>query len=321
MRTGLRSALLAGAIAAGLACGGGGSTDPGPTTPADPSNPSDPVSPANPSDPSSPSTPSTPSIPSTPAAAPTVTAERLDAAAECDGLVPAQIPDPIAVTRTPPAGASCAGGVSDGTGHVALAAMDASGAVFQVRTPGGDARGEFRAHARMVAQRSGWHAVAITTVDRDVAQPYGGGFIHVRGIQLEHVVVAADGTIVQRTLVSPYGRDSLRGWTFGEDPLGGSVVQVNEVDMFGNHFQGIGAHRFDAAGGRLHATAIAYGSSLGEFMASAASNRGGTLHLFYDPGYSNASWRDRDGAQLQPDGFEGMQNVLVGITPDELASA
>ena len=75
MRTALRSVLLACAVAAGIACGGGGSTDPGPTTPADPSNPSDPVSPANPSDPSSPSTPSTPAGP------PTVTAERLDAAA------------------------------------------------------------------------------------------------------------------------------------------------------------------------------------------------------------------------------------------------
>lgn len=319
MRTALRSVLLAGVAVAGIACGGGGgggSTDTGPATPTDASNPSDPGSPANPSDPSSPSTPSTPAGP------PTVTAERLDAAAECDGLVPARFPLPIAVTRTPPAGASCAGGVSDGTGHVALAATDASGdAVFQLRMPGGDALGELRAHARMVPQASGWHAVAITTVDRDVAEPYGTGSIHVRGIQLEHLVVAADGSIVQRTVVSPYGRSSLRRWTFGEDPLGGSVVQVHEVDMFGNHFHGIGAHRFDAAGARLHATPIAYGSQLGDFMAGAASNRGGTLHLSYAPGSSSASWRDRDGARLQPDGEEPIQDVLGGITPDELERA
>ena len=134
-RTALRSVLLACAVAADRVWWRR-FDGPGPTTPADPSNPSDPVSPANPS--VRRARPRRRRPRARPPSRPSDSTRRPSAT-----LVPARFPHPIAVTRTPPAGASCAGGVSDGTGHVALAATDASGdAVFQVRSPGGDARGE-----------------------------------------------------------------------------------------------------------------------------------------------------------------------------------
>lgn len=54
------------------------------------------------------------------------TFERVDGGGDCAGLVPARDVAPVTVRRSPPAGAACLGGTSDGTGAVAVGA----------RTPG-----------------------------------------------------------------------------------------------------------------------------------------------------------------------------------------
>jgi hypothetical protein len=217
-----------------------------------------------------------------------VSIERLDASAECDGIVPASAPAPVTVRRTPPGGATCAGGISDGTGHVAVAARAAGGASWQV----------FAADGRPLRTFSAWPAAA---------RPEGFGGIRVspgpdeQRPMVEHVSIAPDGGLRAAFAASgdPEAETHFR-WSFGGDPAGGSLVLSRSVTLGGNHWHLLRAHRFDAGGARAWGAGgarVEHGPdpTAPLFMAGAVSTRGEALAVYQHSAFLHASWLDRSG--------------------------
>jgi hypothetical protein len=82
--------------------------------------------------------------------------ERLDPDPECDGLAPERIPEPV-TARVENPGGRCLGGISDGTGHVAVAI--APGLPWnraQVFSPAGAALARFNVWGEVAPQPDGW---------------------------------------------------------------------------------------------------------------------------------------------------------------------
>jgi hypothetical protein len=171
----------------------------------------------------------------TPMPEPTVTFERLDTASECDGLLPTTAPLPVAFTRSMPAGEECAGGVSDGTGNVALIARRAPSDLDVVAVSSdGRTLGTFDAQSVVLPQPEGWHVVH---AEGDPDRPK----VWLRAI-------APDGAVARETKVSPDNPNLNRFyWQLSEDPLGGSLLMIRlwSAGPF------LYAHRFDAAGAPL----------------------------------------------------------------------
>ena len=208
------------ALAASIACGAAEAT------PAA-------VSPGAGTTPSSTSTPASPAI-----SAPSVAIERLDPSPECDGLLPDGAPPaPVSAVLAPGAGATCGGGVSDGTGHVALGAgLATAGSIFEAHAPDGAPLGRFTAVA-IAPEPAGWHGL---TVDPgpSALQP-----------RVNDVVFAPDGAAIAVKTVSPDPATATAfRWSFAQDPLGGGGESVSSTLLAGNHWFRIDAHRTDAAG-------------------------------------------------------------------------
>jgi len=84
----------------------------------------------------------------------TVQIQRLDAHAECNGLVPAGAPDAVAVETGPASTSSGGPGISDGTGHVALAVRTGGGwRQWQAFTPDGRPRETFVLRSDICSRR------------------------------------------------------------------------------------------------------------------------------------------------------------------------
>jgi hypothetical protein len=210
-RRGMRALALAvscSVVAVLSACGDSSST-PGAAPPPSPDPGGTPTT-AEPS-PEPPSGPSpTPGPPPTPDRF--VDVERLDPHAECDALVPAQVPAPVTATiAAPPRGdGGCGRGVSDGTGHVAaLVRSTPRGAEWQVFAPGGSARETFTITSDLWPQPEGWQGVQAATSGNPSS--------------LTLLTFFADG--------SPRRSEQPQGpgfgppiWAVAPQPLGGSVV-------------------------------------------------------------------------------------------------
>lgn len=234
----------------------------------------------------------TPTPEPSPNPAPTVTFERLDTASECDGLLPATAPVPVAFTRSTLAGEDCAGGVSDGTGHVALIARRASDDLSVVAVASdGRTLGAFDAQSVVLPQPEGWHLVH---AEGDPDRPA----VWLRAI-------APDGTIARETKVSPDNPNLSRFyWQLSEDPHGGSllIVRLWSASPF------LYAHRFDAAGAPLWPALgieIAYGRHVNVF-AGAVSRHGAAL-----VGTASYDWHFK---WIDPAG----QFVIGGFVPAEV---
>lgn len=216
----------------------------------------------------------------TPSPAPTVTFQRLDVASECDGLLPATAPEPVAFTRSPPSGEECAGGVSDGTGNVALLAQRAAGELDVLAVASdGRALGSFPARSVVLPQPEGWHVVH---AEGDPDRP---------AVWLR--AMAPDGSIARETKVSPDNPNLSRfHWELAEDPLGGSLLMFRLWSASPFLF----AHRFDAAGVPLWPAVgveVAYGRHVNVF-SGAVSRDGAALvgNAAYDWHFM---WIDRSG--------------------------
>lgn len=268
-----------------FACGG---RDPAPA----PGPTSDPGQPSTPSSPSSPSTPAIPTAtpdptsttPSTPSPATSVAIQRLDASAECDGLLPDRAPAPVTISRTPPAGAAaaadCGGGLPDGTGHVAVSARGAEGVSWQVFAPDGTPGATFTAWP-LAAQPSGWQGLAVTPAD-------GGSVV-------AQVAFGPDGASTGRTTVSvDPALVMTTGWSLAGDPLGGSFALLTQVDRLHNHWSVLRAQRLDAAGAPRWPEAVQLGarSDAVLFLGAGVSRRGEALALWQHSAYLDVSWRD-----------------------------
>ena len=237
-----------------------------------------------------------PDAPGSPGEAPggaAVTFERLDDGGDCAGVVPARAVEPVVVRRVPAPGEACTGGTTDGTGSLALGARGPSGATrWQVLGPDGAPRGGFSADAPLLAQPSGWHAIASTGA--------AGG----EDAAAELLAVGPDGRVLRRELVTPDPSAAVYPrWSLGADPAGGSLAAVRSTALAGNHWSSVVALRRDAAGGPAWPAAArvwTVPSALEPmFLAGGVSTRGDALVLSQRSAFLDVSWLEpRDGAPV-----------------------
>lgn len=210
----------------------------------------------------------------------TVTFEELDSSDECAGLVPSSARSPVTVVLDPIPGSVCERGISDGTGHVAIAVRDGAGRVeFETFAADGSALGTFSA-GPLEPEPSGWHALEVSS-DR----PY----------EVAHLTISPDASSVSRTRLTTDPGTSYFRAALCEDPLGGSVSDVAGVDMSHNHFHSVPVARLDAAGEVRCRTHVGVGSVGDEplAMACGVSNRGEALHVSSQgTGSFEVAWTD-----------------------------
>lgn len=216
--------------------------------------------------------------------------ERIDEGGDCAGLVPGRVPEPV-VARRDPAGAACGAGLSDGTGAVALSALDADGqASFAVHAADGAARATFVAEPGLVPMPDGWHGLVVTRAAS--GDP-----------RVELVAFGSAGAPGRREVVSPdpAQRTRLR-WSLGADPGGGSLVVVRWTNVLGNHWSGVSAHRFDAGGAPRWPGGVDVSTddsaSEPSFLGGGVSTRGEGVVLAQDSAFLDVSWLDADGHGL-----------------------
>lgn len=228
-----------------------------------------------------------PDAPPGEAPAATATLERLDASPECDGLVPERVPAVVTARRTPPAGTTCVGGVSDGTGAVAVGARGPGSTSWQTYAPDGTPRRAFLADAPLVPEPSGWHALVSSSGRSSTSQ----------GTVLEHVAIAPDGAVLRGGEISPdpAGFVSL-GWNLSSDPLGGCLVAMRATAVAGNHWSSVEAVRFDASGAPRSRGRVAVLPSALEpsFIAGGVSRGGEALVLYQHSASLDVAWLSAD---------------------------
>jgi hypothetical protein len=275
-----------------LACGG-----------RDPSPP--PAQPAPPAPPSSPSSPTTPATPGDPAPAPSapaaVTFERLDASGECDGLVPERAP-PAVTIAVAAAGGACGGGVSAGTGHVAVRLGVGADTRWQAFEADGTPRKTF-AGWPVLPQPEGWDTV--------VATPVADG-----GSRVEHVAIGPDGTARRSADVSSDPALVLtHGWHVAGDPAGGALALVAGTDRFHNHWAGLTTQRFDASGAPRWAAPVTFGARSDptiSFLAAGITRSGEALALWQHSAWLDVAWLDAGGALVAEADLAEPQETVLG---------
>jgi hypothetical protein len=287
-----------------LACGSG---DP-PRTPSPDPDPS-------PSPPAAP-TPPTPPIaapPTTPHTAASVSIERISDDPECAGVVPDGAPEPVPVTRSAPAGHVCAGGISDGTGHVAVAARAGHAAVWGVFDGGGAPLGSFSAWP-VVSEPSGWQGLVVTK-----SEPSPGA----TRTRVELAGFGPDGAVLRSSAVSPDpGLIATTDWDLSVDPLGGTFVLLAGVSIAGNHWSRVQAQRFDAAADdRWSESALLQARSDPNvlFLGGGVSRAGESLAIWQDSAWVNVAWQDRAGSTLVAEEQAQRSNEVLGseaVQPD-----
>jgi hypothetical protein len=234
---------------------------------------------------------------------PGATIMRLDAAAECDALLPASAPAPVVVRHDPPAGGTCTGGISDGTGAVALSARDAAGTIsWRAYDAGGAPRSAFAA-AQLASEPRGWHGLRLSG---DPQSP-----------RAEHVDVEPDGTVTHAIDVSfdPARFTGLR-YAFSQAPAGGCFVLSRAVALAGNHWHVVNGRRFDEQGGAQWPDAVRLetGSDPSSplFMAGGVSTGGEALFVRQQSAFIVADWLDASGATLATSGTAERSADVVG---------
>jgi hypothetical protein len=214
----------------------------------------------------------------------TVTIARVDAAAECDGLVPSAAPSAVSA---PPAfaTASCGWGISEGGGHVAVQLEERQVlATWRAFSPAGAAErtfpvafaGSSTAVPRpfLLPQPDGWVAAVPTT--------FGDGPV----IGVEVVGLLPDGAARGAgTRVTP-GDGHILSWMLVEDPRGGAAFVRTGNLPAGPDCVGSVA-RFDATGAPRAPQATFLGHDP-TCVAVAAISRGGEALVIEKAG--DAAW-------------------------------
>jgi hypothetical protein len=244
-----------------------------------------------------------------------VSFERLDESGDCAGLVPDRAPPSLELHRSAPAGSTCLGGVSDGTGAVAIGARDASGATsWQAYAADGSARRVFAADPPLLSEPSGWHGIT-STGPQGAASP-----------EVQVVAFAPDGAASRRVTVSPDpARAAYLRWSLGMDPSGGSIVALRSSALAGNHWSSVVAQRLDASGtaawpgGAPVRTVDSASEPL--FLAAGVSARGEALVLSQRSAFLDVAWLEpRTGAPIPGASAERAER-FSGVTGEGLAPA
>jgi hypothetical protein len=225
-----------------------------------------------------------------------VTIERLDPAQECDPLVPTRVPDPVKL-RVDPRTPSCGGGVSDGTGHVAVAAaVGPRGTGWQVFTSDGRAAQPFSLGGELWPLPEGWQGL----------QAFSSG----PASTVDVLTFAPDGAL-RRTESPRPGGFGPRVAAAGPDPRGGSLlVQWGPLDAAGQACAGE-ARRYDATGA-LAGTPGAVGCNV---SAAGVSAEGEALILERTSGGTLLRWLRADGSPARPTSVEPTGSTGFPLLP------
>lgn len=134
---------------------------------------------------------------------------------------------------------------------------------------------------------------------------------------VENVTFTPDGAVSRASTVSedPAKMTGFR-WSFAQDPLGGSAVVFRGVTVFGNHWHGLRAHRFDAAGMPRWAEGKTVESSSDAaeplFHVVGVSNRGEALLLYQDSAFLVSSWIDASGTPAKTSNSDEQYAAVLG---------
>ncbi|HEX9051972.1 MAG TPA: hypothetical protein VF841_15690 [Anaeromyxobacter sp.] len=248
---------------------------------------------------------SSPASPASPGAA-AISIERLDPDPGCDDVVPERAPAPVLVTLDVPAGAACVGGVSDGTGAVALGVRDAAGAVsWRVHGADGSPAGVFDADAPILSQPAGWHGLQVSR------PPFGAD------PTVDHVAVSPSGDLVRRERVSPDPTVAVGPrWSLAPDPAGGSAVAMRATFVAGNHWSEVTVQRFDAAGAPrwpADTRALTVDSARDpSYLGAGIATGGDLLVLAQHSAFLDVAWLDGDASAAGGSVLQEGADAVVG---------
>jgi hypothetical protein len=213
----------------------------------------------------------------------------------------------VIATRPSTAGA-CAGGLSEGTGAVAVASVAPDGTssfTFTALAPDGAARESFTA-LRISSQPSGWHGLAAA------------------GSSVEHLVIDPEGAVTPRTLLAAFAGAAARRTSFGEDPAGGSLVTLTEGSQ-GSDLHTTTARRFDPEGALSGAPITIEGGTAAEIpdlLAGGVSTRGDSLHVWNRGERIHRVWHDPEGRRPEIEyGEEALRDVVPSVAAEALRAA
>jgi hypothetical protein len=277
----------------GAACGSGN----GSTTAT---NPEPEPSPTPPTTPTPTATPTpTPEPEPTPEPSPFVTVERLDAAAECDGILPATTPDPVLARLSPESAFACFTGTSDGTGAVVLGARDGAGnGWWRAFSADGTPRSSFAAWP-LYPQPVGWQGAV--TIPRTEASGIEGVAV---------LTFTPSGGLARRVEVVNYDPwVSMARWDLQQDPLGGSALFAEWNEYWSNPSWWTSVTRISASGDWLSQG----GHGMMDLIAGGVSNRGDALAWSYYAG-PLLHWVAPDGTTSASD---YPSDAMLWLTPRE----
>lgn len=230
----------------------------------------------------------------------TVTIERSDASAECDGLLPATAPSAVSVRIAGADPAYCGPGVSEGGGHVAVQQLVGPGSVgLQVFSPSGTPEREVRSawnapgtpRVFLFPQADGWISATATAWARPITQ------VDVWGL-LPDGTPRGDAARVTRA------DDFMLSWTLAEDPRGGALFAKTVNPPAGPACNG-SAVRFDASGAPgAAATFLGHDPSC-RVAGAAVSREGETLVVESAGTEAWLHWFRADGTPALPAADEG----------------
>lgn len=239
---------------------------------------------------------------------PTLSIARVDAAAECDGLVPTSVPAPVLASRDVPDGAACLGGTADGTGHLAVGARLASGAAsWQAFAPDGAPLATFggpRLDA-LAREPEGWQGT--------VAALDATGAIQ----RVDVLTVAPDGSERARTPVTPDPAAwTAFAWRVAEDPGGGVLVASGARTLGGNHWWSLRAVRVGPDGAIRASPAVADGPDGPWYLVAGVSVAGDAVAGWrQDGGEEMLQWLGAGGAPVGAALDDGSASALVAGGP------
>jgi len=302
------------ALGIAAACGGSSGSpapapQPSPAPTAAPTTEPDPTPSPEPTPTPTPEPTPTPTPTASPSPAPggagvAVSLARVDAAAECDGLVPGSAPTAVTLAEPMAAGAECLGATGDGAGRVAIGVRDGDAVTWTVFGPDGSRAGQASAAGLDVLARQpdGWHGVT--------AAPLFSPFQ-----ESEHVWISGAGEIAARTAIEPPAGWLVNDARLAADPAGGSAVYAAMTEVGGLHASRTFALRFDPSGAPVHPAREVAGDPgpTVAFLGAGVSRRGETIVTQRVPGTLVWRWIGRDGSLL--DAGSALQADVAAADP------